>query len=61
MVTTEPEFPFEAVLNEDTLEIRFLGYAMPYETEFTIKLYARDFAGNELAKSTYSFTTRAEE
>lgn len=60
VVTTEPEFPFEAVLNEDTLEIRFLDYAMPYETEFTIKLYARDFAGNELAKDTYSFKTKAE-
>ena len=58
IVSTRPEFPFTDELSEDrmTLEISFVDYTMPYETEFVIALDATDLGGNTTYLQ-YSFTT----
>jgi hypothetical protein len=38
------------------MEVRFLNYIMPYETEFRITVSATDLARN-IAEDTYWFTT----
>jgi len=58
----EPDFKSTDELAADgmTLTIAFLQFAMPNETEFTIKVAATDAAGNS-ADLEYSFTTMAKE
>ncbi len=59
VVSVNPEFAFTDALGEDgmSLEISFLDYTMPYETEFVIALDATDLAGNTSSLE-YSFMTR---
>ncbi len=58
VVSTKPEFPFTDKLSEDrmSLEISFVDYTMPYETEFVIGLSVADMAGDR-GDVDYSFTT----
>ena len=58
VVSIKPEFTFTDAVGEDgrTLEISFVNYTMPYETEFVIGLRSTDLAGNS-EDVEYSFTT----
>jgi hypothetical protein len=62
VLSTQPEFSFTANLIEKRmkLEIKFVDYTMPYETEFRIRIHVDGPAGfpKELK---YSFTTKAKE
>jgi hypothetical protein len=60
VTATDPEFKFTPTLSGKTLEIAFLQYSMPNETEFEIKITATDIAANK-AELVYSFTTMAKE
>jgi hypothetical protein len=58
VLSTDPEFDFTLNFSEDrsVMEVRFLNYIMPYETEFRITVSATDLARN-IAEDTYWFTT----
>jgi hypothetical protein len=62
VLSTDPEFDFAFNFNEgrSVMEVRFLNYAMPYETEFRITVSATDLARNT-AEDIYWFTTIARE
>jgi len=58
VLSTYPQFDFALDFSEDrsVMEVRFLNYTMPYETEFRITVSATDLAVN-IAEDTYWFTT----
>lgn len=58
VLSTDQEFDFTLNFSENrsVMEVRFLNYTMPYETEFRITVSATDLTGN-IAEDTYWFTT----
>ena len=62
VLSTDPEFDFILNSSEESgmMEVTFLNYTTPYETEFRITVSATDLAGN-IAEDIYWFTTRAKE
>jgi hypothetical protein len=60
VISTDPEFNFTPDFADGKLTLSFMKYSMPNETEFTIKVEAKDGSGNS-AELDYSFTTMAKE